>query len=409
MKIFSVARKTLRELLRDRRTVMLTLGLPIIFMLIFGFAFNTPNSTSYEVDYINHDHGTLGSTYLGILQNLTTGANSTQKLLILHNVSSEADGSANVKSRTVAIFFEIPTNFSDAIAAARGHRPASTGSSPLPGGVPIVGQNSSSPTSTAAGPNATLIIVGDPGFANYGIAAQIVQGTLASFVKKAAGEADPVQVASQSVTSSQLTAFDYIVPGLVVFSIINMVPQVAAILARETEQRTLDRMRLSLVGVFDLLGGVSMAQLVMSAMALLLMFGTANLMGFHNQGTIVDALVVSIITVFCILGVGMIVAAFALKQQDAANIGVLISIPASFLSGAFFPIPALNIVTIGSTTYQLYDILPTTHAVRALRSTMTLGEGLGDVQNELMALVVLGLAFFVIGAFLYTNRRLRPE
>jgi ABC-2 type transport system permease protein len=409
MKALAVARKTLRELLRDKRTFALTLGLPVVFMGIFGIAFGGQRSVqTMDVDVLNHDSGSLGASYVSILSQINTSSTSGTHLFAIHNVSSDSQGAADVKSRTVTLFVDIPRNFTTAIEAARGHRSA-TGSGNAVSLPPPVGSSNAPTNSSTVGPNATVVFTGDPGYSNYQIASQVAEGTLNGFVKRAAGLADPVQISSAAVTSAQLTTYDFIVPGLMVFSIINMAPQVAALLARETEQRTLDRMRLTRMRVVDLLLGVTLAQIVMSILALALMFATADALGFHNQGSFADALVVTFITVLCVLGAGLIIGAFSTKTQDAANIGIIVSIPASFLSGAFFPIPPVNLFTFDGTTYQLYDILPTTHAVRAMREVLTLGEGLDAVAAELAALAILTVAFFFVGAVFYTTRRLRSE
>ena len=54
-----------------------------------------------------------------------------------------------------------------------------------------------------------------------------------------------------------------------------------------------------------------------------------------------------------------------------------------------------------------YDVLPPTHAVVALGKVLTLGAGLGDVAFELSALLVLSVAYFGLGVWLFGRRRLK--
>jgi hypothetical protein len=170
-----------------------------------------------------------------------------------------------------------------------------------------------------------------------------------------------------------------------IFAIMNMAPQVAAVLTREVEFKTLDRIRMSPVRVVEFLGGVALAEVALSALSVALMLATARFMGFHNQGSYLAAFALSLTAALAVVGIGMVIAAFAKTQQQAAPLGVLVAVPGSFLSGAFFPVPTIPLVAgIG-----VADLLPTTHAVVAMRKVMTFGNGIDAVGASLVALVAL--------------------
>ena len=200
---------------------------------------------------------------------------------------------------------------------------------------------------------------------------------------------------------------DFIAPGLMVFAMVNMAPQAAALLAHETEMRTLERLKLSRMRTWELLLGVSLAQLVIATISIALVFATAAAFRFQPQGSVLLAFAVLLVTATATIGVGMIIASFAKRKDDAANLGVLFSVPASFLSGAFFQIPAVDLFTWNGHEIQLYDALPSTHAVRALRAVLTLGNGADSIAFALGALVVLAAVFFAIGATLFARKRMR--
>lgn len=412
-KAFVIAKKTLKEVFRVRRTLTLGLVLPVVFMLIFGLAFGSESDTTMqELVVLDRDTGTSleagghhGARFVGILENLTY-EKSDVRLLRVTRAASEADGLERVRSRDAAAFMVIPANFSDAIAAAQTRGPPpSSGGSGLP---PLPGQPSAPPAASAR-PQATVVMHADPSYSASSFANAVVESALKAYVQKATGATEPVRIDGDPVVSSELTTFDYIAPGLMIFSIINLAPQAAAALARETENRTLDRLRLTRMSAFDLLLGAGLAMLVVSAISVGLMFATARLMGFHDQGGLLPGVAVALVAATSVIGVGMIIAAFAKTQQDAANLGILVSVPASFLSGAFFPIPSVDVLRLGDRVIEIYDVLPTTHAIKALRRVLTYGESLSSVTFELAALTLLSVAFLAVGAVLYTRRRLVPE
>jgi ABC-2 type transport system permease protein len=254
-----------------------------------------------------------------------------------------------------------------------------------------------------------VTVKGDPGSVGFTAAKQIVDAYTQAFAARASGQPPLVRLEAQAITADSLTQFDFIAPGLMVYAIIAMAPQAAAALARETELKTIDRIRASPLRAVDLLGGVALAQLALACVSLTLMLVAAHLMGFHNQGSYASAFVITLGAAVAVVGIGLVIAAFAKTQQEAANIGVLVSVPGSFLSGAFFPIPGVNLFTVGETTVGLYDVLPTTHAVRAMRDVMTFGKGLDAVAGGLAAMALLALLFFATGIVLYRRNRLAPE
>jgi ABC-2 type transport system permease protein len=78
-----------------------------------------------------------------------------------------------------------------------------------------------------------------------------------------------------------------------------------------------------------------------------------------------------------------------------------------FFTGAIFPIPKVVLFTLGGRAIGLYDLLPPTHAVVALNKVLTLGAGLADVMYEVSALLILSLAYFALGAWLFQRKHMR--
>ena len=80
-----------------------------------------------------------------------------------------------------------------------------------------------------------------------------------------------------------------------------------------------------------------------------------------------------------------------------------------FFSSAIFPLPQVRLFTLAGRAIGLYDILPPTHAVVALNKVLTLGAGIGDVAYELTALLVLSVAYFAAGVWLFERTHLRAR
>ena len=77
-----------------------------------------------------------------------------------------------------------------------------------------------------------------------------------------------------------------------------------------------------------------------------------------------------------------------------------------FFSGGMFPLPGVPLFQWGERAVELNEILPTTHAITALNRVLSYDAGLGDIQYELWAVVLLTTAFYAIGTWLFTRKHM---
>lgn len=389
-KVLVIAGKTLKELFRQPKSLAITLALPLMFMLIFGLAFGRSAETTYDVAVLRLDEGELARSYHEGLAKVAYASGTP--VLALHDVADEESGRDGLDRGDYDALLVIPANFSEN-ALPQGEAPGG-------GPVPPLQQPQAPPEAVGA----RVAILGDPSRVPFQVSSQVIAAYTARFAESVPGGRPAVASDVQPVTAAELTNFDFIAPGLMVFAILNIIPQAAGALARESEMRTLDRLRMSPTGSLPILGGVALGQIAIACVSLALMLVTARLMGFHNQGSYLVAYAIAIGAAIAATGIGLVIAAFARNQQEAASFGALVSVPMSFLSGAFFAIPG---VAIGR--FELYDALPTKHAVDAMRQVMTLGRTLDDVAGSLVALAVLGVVYLVVGVLVYRRTRLAPE
>lgn len=396
MIVLDVARKTLKEMVRMPRNLALTLGLPVAFMVIFGLAFGASTTTTYVVGYLDDDDkGDVAQAYHDGLAKLAYSGG--KPILELRAYTDAKAAQDDLQARKVDLVVHVPANFSRDVKPTV--TPGSSG--PLP--------TQQQPTQVAPPKGTSVALLADPANANGNVARSVVDGFTQAFAAKLAGREPVVKLDATAVTSQELTQFDFIAPGLMVYAVLSLAPQAAAALARETEFHTLDRIRLSPTRAVSLLAGVALAELVMACVSVALMLLTARAMGFHNQGTYLGAFAIALVAALAVVGIGMIIASFARTQQEAANFGILVSVPASFLSGAFFPVPGVTLFHVGDVAVGLYDALPTTHAVRAMRDLMTYGRAVDAVAPALAAMATLGLLYFAAGVLLYRRARLAPS
>ncbi|MBV1729510.1 MAG: ABC transporter permease, partial [Methanobacterium sp.] len=212
--------------------------------------------------------------------------------------------------------------------------------------------------------------------------------------------------------TESFSMFDFLAPGMMVFAILLLATTVAAALSREVETGTLARLKMSRMRSFDLLFGGLIPWSLVAAAQILILLAVAILMSFKWQGglnSLILAIFIAVIGGIASVALGMIIAAFAKNDRQAANLGTLVTVPVSFLSGAFFALPPVVIGDFMGKPVQIYDLLPWTHTLNALRAVLTFGEGLNEIMYSLGWMIVLTLILFVIGVGIFSRTRLRAE
>lgn len=261
------------------------------------------------------------------------------------------------------------------------------------------------------------------GYINFGIAQSIIRGALSSYVDvirseimgqilravpeeiRAGEEPERIDVEVESVSGTRaFTAFDYQAPGIIVFGLLMGSIGVAGALVRETESQTLSRLKISLMKSFDLLFGTLLPWALLAVAQLLILFGVALAFGFHWVGGMNSLLVAMLIG--CIAGVacislGLLVAAFSKTEDHVGTLGTLVSVPLSFLVGAFFPLPSqAEVVT---------SLIPWRQGFIALSSTLAYGAQLQDIMPNLVAMILETAVLFAIGVIAFAKFRLKAE
>ncbi|MBI4979087.1 MAG: ABC transporter permease [Spirochaetes bacterium] len=376
MKLIAVFTKTVREMRRDILVVLLTVLSAALFIGLYKII-TFGGTTAYRLIVCDE---TRSNALVPLIEKLraSTYVNGSPMLKV-SVLSNRAEAEAILTDGKADAALAVPASFADDVARVR------TGSAPSVN-VHIIG-NLSNPYYSVC------IIVASTILEPY-IASLTGRTPLITFNEKALG------------TSSQKSEFDMYVPGIFVLSVIMLLFIVAMTVARDYETGALKRLRLTRASAFDILGGITLAMLLLAAVSILATMGTAFALGFHASGPLWAVFLIGLLTAFSIIGAGLIIGCFSRTPLEAFVIANFPFILLMFFSGSIFPIPRLELFTVFGRTIALFDILPPTHAVSALTKVVTFGCGFNDIVYELAALTVLSLVYFIIGVASYKRMRL---
>ena len=290
-------------------------------------------------------------------------------------------------------------------------------------GVPL---DSLSLPSRKAAPVA-LNLAGDPSNLGFTMAGGVIRNVLDEFLKgvsrrslEEAREFLPVDLGpagkelvsleNSSVAVETRTVFDYQVPGIIVFALLMLVSLVSVTLMLDLTQGHLERLKLTRMSSLDYFLGNTLPWLLLSLLQLILLFGVAKLLGYHNVGDILAGVGLVILGSLSSISLALIVASLARNEKQASAIATMIAVPLSFLSGAFFPVRDVVILKdFFGHSLGLTDLSPWTHTTKALVGMLTFGKGFSEVQWNVMMQVGLTVLLFAVGVLLFSRRRLTAQ
>lgn len=367
-KVLSVAHKSLIELLREPMLLGMVLLTPLAFLLVYGFAYQTPHLKTYRVlATVNAEAGNNAIEYLRSL--------------------SYPDGRPIFK-------IEIATDLTSADQALRDRTAAALlVINPAAGGMPF-----------------SYTIRGDALYSDFLSSSSILESRLSQYLLDAIGAVLPVRAVENAIPSMSFrsrTDFTVYAPGLLVFSILLLVPQTALLLGREMRTRTIRRLRLSGVSSVEFLGGIGISQLVMAAVQIVLFLGGLILFGLDYTRATGPILLASFLTAVSAVGGGLIVGCFVQNDSQAVNLGSTVTMLQVFVSGSFFPMPAPPLFHLLGHEIAWNDAFPATHAMTALQQAVLYGADLGQIGFRLAAAAVLSVVFFLFGALLFQWKVMR--
>jgi ABC-2 type transport system permease protein len=377
----------MREQFRD----LMVLGLTVVFAPLFVYLywlFFPSGSTTYGVLVVNHDQGAQSSdgSFLFAGEEVIEALNAVSyadgnPLLKVRLAEGQSEAEISLRERRGTAFVEIPPDFSEKLLARQQGYPAGA---------------------------TTVVFGGDLTNPYYAVVAILATSAVDGYVQSFTGHQPVIHFLEQPLgASAARTEFETYTPGILIFAAIMLIFTASMTVTREIEAGTLRRLQISRMKSWEFLGGITTSLVVVGVASVLLAFGTAIWLGFRSQGPLWVAILIAALTSVSIIGVGMLVASFS---NTVARAFVIANFPMGlfmFFSGVIYPIPQVPLFTLAGRTVGLYDILPPTHAVVALNKIMNLGVGVKDVLYELGALLILSLAYFFIGVWVFQRRHMR--
>lgn len=356
-RVWAMLLKEFVQLRRDRVSFAMIVMIPILQLLLFGYAINTtPRNLPTAV--LLQETSDVGRTILAALER-------TGYFKITHRLSSTEEFDKVLASGKVLFALEIPAGFERALR--RGDKPAllvaADATDPVASGTALA----------SLGPIVELALRNER---------MLPDQTQPLFEIRAHARYNPT-------ASSSLN----IVPGLVgMILTMTMLMFTALSVTREIERGTMETLLSMPISPFEIMIG-KIAPYIMvgfTQAALIIGFG-ALLFGVPILGSLFLLALLSTLFIATNLSIGYTFSTVAQNQLQAIQMTFMFFLPNILLSGFMFPFA-------GMPTWAQWvgEALPLTHYLRIVRSIMLKGSGFADLQYEVFALFVLMLVAMTI-------------
>jgi ABC-2 type transport system permease protein len=356
---FSLARmgavflKEFQQMLRDRPTFAMAVGVPILQLVLFGYAINT-DPKGLPTALVSADTGPMARSLVASLQN-------TGYFRITHPAVSEAEGDGLIERGEVQFVIVIPPDFSRRVV--RGESPA------LLVSVDATDPSAASNALAALGQVAPLALRSE------------LTGPLRSLQPGTA----PFEIRVHRRYNPEGLSRYNIVPGLIgTILTMTMVMLTGLAMTRERERGTMENLLATPVRPVEVMLGKILPYIVIGYLQLGVILGAAWLL-FEVPMVGSFALLMAMIGVFMLanLAVGFTFSTLAKNQLQALQATFFFFLPSMLLSGFMFPFRGMP-----GWAQALGEALPLTHFLRIVRGILLKGNGLAPMWPELWPMLL---------------------
>jgi len=358
-------RKEFTHMRRDPRTLMMIFVMPILQLILLGYAVNT--------DVRNVPTAVFDQDNSGASRALLDAFRSTGYFSLGYVAYSETEVNRLIEGGKVRVGIIIPPGYHSDLDAGRTVEVAAL----IDGSDPTIATTALSAATLVGQAHGTIIR-----YQQLAARGPLGSGSL------------PLEVRTRVLYNPDLRSSYNMVPGLIAMILMMTTTNLTSFsIVRERERGTIEQLIVTPIRNWELVIAkitpyviVSMANVIM-----ILLIGTFWF-GVPIRGSILLLLVLTGLYLLPNLGIGLLVSTFARTQQQAQLMVMPIMLPSMMLSGFFFPIAAMP-----AALQAVSSLLPLTYFLFIVRSVVIKGAGLELLIPQVIALstfalILLGLA-----------------
>ena len=370
-RFFAICWKEFIQLRRDRVTLFMMAGMPVVQLLFFGYAINTDVRNIPTVVF--DQDGTPES------RDLVRRMEATGFYQIVGHVRTYAEIGSAMRTGRARVAIVMPPAFGQKLRSATGTQ------------AQLVVDGSDPQTVASASNTAASLVVG--------LSTQMLVSRL--LASSAGSRVEPVTLEPTTWYNPELKTAVYVVPGLIgVILTTTMVMLTAVAIARERERGTLEQLIVSPVRRFELVAGKIIPYVLIGyvQMTLILSVGRA-VFSVPFVGSVALLYGLGSFFIATCLAVGLFFSTIAQNQQQALQMSSFFLLPSMLLSGFMFPYEGMP-----RPAQWVAQIFPLTHFIRIVRGITLKGASYPELAGEVVWLGCILMVVVVATALRFSKK-----
>jgi ABC-2 type transport system permease protein len=358
----AIVAKEFIQMRRDRLTFAMMLGIPMLQLVLFGYAINSDPKHLPTAVY-SADNSTFSRTIVWAMRN-------SSYFDITREPQSEAEIQKLLAQGTVQFAVEIPVDFSRKLL--RGEQPdlllEADATDPMAIGYAVGAMNSLTPI--------------------------VLNRDLTGPLAKLRASSTPFNlVVHQHYNPENITQYN-IVPGLMgVILTMTMVIITALAITRERESGTMENLLSTPLRPVEVIIGKIVPYIMVGYIQIFLILVAAKfLFDVPMVGSVPLLLAVAFLFIVAHLAVGITFSTIARNQRQAMQMGMFFFLPNILLSGYMFPFRGMP-----DWAQDIGECLPLTHFLRVVRGILLKGNGIVEIAPDLWPIALFLVVMLTIG------------
>jgi ABC-2 type transport system permease protein len=354
-RLLAIAGKEVRQLRRDRLTFAMIVGVPLLQILLFGYAI--------DLDVRNVAAGVADHANTSLSRQLVAAAEASQIIQVTHGASGPEQLKTMLDAGEIDVGIYIPHDFERRVLDA--DRPA---------GQLLI--NGSDPT------------------------VESIARRLAQMPLPGQAQAPPLFEARTYYNPERRSPVN-IVPALIgVILHLTMVLFTAIAIVRERERGNLELLITTPVRSAELMLGKIIPYVLIGLIQVTLILWVSQwLFDVPVRGRVIDLYLASALFILAALALGLTVSTLAKTQFQAIQLTVFTFLPSILLSGFMFPFEGMPRLA-----QWVGEVLPLTHFVRLSRGILVRGAEIETLHAEIWPLLAFFAVFIVVATLRFRKR-----
>jgi ABC-2 type transport system permease protein len=365
-RLWAMVLKEFIQMRRDRVTFAMMVGIPLIQLMLFGFAINS-DPKHLPTAIRNADQGPFARTLIAALRH-------SDYFAITRDAATEAETQRLLELGEVQFVINIPVDFTRKLL--RGEQPTV-----------LIEADATDPAATGPALNAVRAV-----------ADTVLDRDLSGPLTRLRAKPGPVDFEIHAHYNPENITQYNVVPGLMgVVLTMTMVIITGLAITRERERGTMENLLATPVRPFEVMVGKILPYIVVGYIQVTLILVAARfIFNVPMIGSLPLLYAVSLIFIAANLAVGITFSTLAQNQLQAVQMAFFFFLPSILLSGFMFPFRGMP-----EWAQWIGTCLPNTHFLRIVRGILLKGNGLAEIAPEIWPLLVFVAVAMTIGVKRY--------